>query len=111
MKAEKIFRLIETPDEFQDIASLFAGHSVKGFLAAKIDSKYKVLEKLVDKVRTKAPLALKTSEKLIDQSLLVSLDEGLALELSELKSIMGSQDALLGLSSLGQKEAPVWTGA
>ena len=54
------------------------------------------LDKLKKKIKKKAPLALKTAEKLIDDS------KGCESELEELTNIFSTSDALLGLSSIGK---------
>jgi enoyl-CoA hydratase/3-hydroxyacyl-CoA dehydrogenase len=55
-----------------------------------------VSEKLVKKIKKKAPLALKTAEKLIDDA------KGCESELEKLTYIFSTSDALLGLSSIGK---------
>lgn len=55
-----------------------------------------VSEKLIKKIRKKAPLALKTAEKLIDEA------KGCESELEKLTYIFSTSDALLGLSSIGK---------
>lgn len=54
------------------------------------------LTKLIKKIKKKAPLALKTAEKLIDEA------KGCESELEELTNIFSTSDALLGLSSIGK---------
>ncbi len=49
------------------------------------------------RLRQKAPLALRTAERLVDEA------RGCASELEALPNIFQSQDALLGLSSIGKK--------
>jgi len=53
--------------------------------------------KLCKTIKRKAPLALKTAEKLIDAA------EGCESELKELNYIFSTNDALLGLTSIGKK--------
>ncbi|MEZ4307731.1 MAG: enoyl-CoA hydratase/isomerase family protein [Polyangiaceae bacterium] len=67
------------------------------------------LAKAMKRVAHKAPIALRLSQKLIDEGSRVSLAEGLAMELSHLHEIFGTRDAYEGLSTLGKK-APVFEG-
>ena len=57
----------------------------------------------------KAPLALKTAMKLVDDGEKLSLESALKLELAALKDIFATQDAYIGLSSLMTKSKPVYT--
>ncbi|MBK8258968.1 MAG: enoyl-CoA hydratase/isomerase family protein [Polyangiaceae bacterium] len=68
------------------------------------------LAKAMKRVGSKAPVALRLSEKLIDEGSKVSLAEGLAMELAHLHEIFSTKDAYEGLSTLGKK-APVFQGA
>ena len=61
------------------------------------------------RVGSKAPIALRLSQRLIDEGAKVSLAEGLQMELSHLFEIFGTKDAYEGLSTLGKK-APVFEG-
>ena len=67
------------------------------------------LAKMMKRVGAKAPIALRLSQKLIDEGAKVSLAEGLAMELAHLFEIFGTKDAYEGLSTLGKK-APVFDG-
>jgi hypothetical protein len=55
-----------------------------------------ISSKLAGKIKKKAPLALQTSERLIDEG------RGCESELEELTNIFSTSDALLGLSSIGK---------
>ena len=61
------------------------------------------LGKAIKTVGYKAPIALRLAERLVDDGIELSLDEGLELELSHLTEIFGTADAYEGLSSLGRK--------
>ena len=62
------------------------------------------------RVGGKAPIALRLSQKLIDEGAKVSLAEGLAMEMAHLMEIFSTKDAYEGLSTLGKK-APTYIGA
>jgi len=68
------------------------------------------LEKAMKAVGTKAPVALTIAAALIEEGSRVSLEEGLRLELSHLREIFSTKDALAGLLSIG-KARPVFEGA
>ena len=57
----------------------------------------KLYEKLLGRIKHKAPLAIKTAERLIDEA------KGCSSELEYLSDIFSTEDALLGLSSVGKK--------
>lgn len=67
------------------------------------------LARAMKRVGSKAPIALRLSQRLIDEGAKVSLAEGLQMELSHLFEIFGTKDAYEGLSTLGKK-APVFEG-
>jgi enoyl-CoA hydratase/carnithine racemase len=54
-------------------------------------------------------MALRIAGDLIDRGAGMTLEEGLAMELSHLEEIFSTRDAYEGLSSLG-KRAPVFEG-
>lgn len=58
---------------------------------------------------SKAPLALKSVEELINMSITHSLVDGLTAESNNLEHIFSTKDALIGLLSIG-KQKPVFTG-
>ncbi len=60
-------------------------------------------------VATKAPVALRLAERLIEDGANRPLAEGLRMELDHLVEIFGTRDAYEGLSSLGKK-APSFEG-
>lgn len=64
---------------------------------------------MMKRVAQKAPIALRLSQKLIDEGSRMSLGEGLEMELSHLFEIFGTKDAYEGLSTLGKKQ-PVFVG-
>ncbi|HCP47134.1 MAG TPA: 3-hydroxyacyl-CoA dehydrogenase [Deltaproteobacteria bacterium] len=69
-----------------------------------------LLEKDLRAIARKAPVALKTASELIDSGADRDLGSALQLELDALAGIFGTQDALLGLRSVGSRETPPWQG-
>ncbi len=68
-------------------------------------------EKDLRAIGRKAPIALATAARLIDEGTQVDLPAGLSLELDALATVFGTADALLGLKSVGSRETPPWVGA
>ena len=60
-------------------------------------------QKVAKTLGYKAPLALKLAHRLIEEGLNLDLDAALATELANLETIFKTEDALLGLSNVGQK--------
>jgi enoyl-CoA hydratase/3-hydroxyacyl-CoA dehydrogenase len=60
-------------------------------------------------VGTKAPIAVRLADRLIDEGAAAALDEGLRMELAHLREIFQSEDALAGLKSVGQSR-PTFQG-
>ena len=61
------------------------------------------------KLRSKAPIALKLGMELIDSSAGISIDEEYAKELGLLPAVFGTEDAMVGLKSVG-KSRPEFSG-
>ena len=97
------------PAGFEKIAAPFAAKSVDAILggAAGADADE---QKQLDRVRQKAPVALRIAEKLIDASAVNTLADGVEAELAHLTQIFATADAYEGLSTLG-KSKPVFKGA
>ncbi len=84
--------------KFESYRKIFEEHSLSGILGKdKVSTELSGddFEKLVKKIKKKAPVALQKAEKLIDEA------GGCDSELKELKNIFSTSDALLGLSSIG----------
>ncbi len=98
------------PERYDAIARFFRDNSADSIREGKADTKgNEKLAKPAKKVSSKAPIALRIAEELIDKGNEMSLDEGLALELSRLEEIFATEDAMTGLTSLG-KGRPEFSG-
>jgi len=94
----------------QALEAFFAGNDAETLRQGKADAKGdEGLAKAMKRVGFKAPIALRLAGKLIESGSKVSVDEGLAMELSHLEEIFSTKDAYEGLSTLGKK-APVFAG-
>lgn len=81
--------------ELKSIEQFFFNNSVSDILNGVSDEEFSIKMKKV--LSCKAPIALKLAEKLISQA------KGTASELAELRTIFSTEDALLGLTSIGKK--------
>lgn len=95
---QEIIKEPVTEDRYLIIQDFFS-HYVFGESGyeAKSDSNAEIFKKLLSRIKHKAPIAVKTAEKLIDDS------KGCSSELEYLSYIFSTEDALLGLSSIGKK--------
>jgi len=87
----------ESDKKYTLLSDYFEGHTVKEILDNQVTEIQDPILKLINKIKQKAPLALYTSEKLIDE------ERGPESELEHLKYIFSTKDALLGLTSIGKK--------
>jgi enoyl-CoA hydratase/3-hydroxyacyl-CoA dehydrogenase len=100
----------ELPGPWRARADFFARTRVDAILAGRSETAGDPdLERAVEKVRRKAPIALRLAERLIEEGARTTLAEGLAMELAHLEEIFRTEDALEGLSSLGSRR-PVFHG-
>jgi len=98
------------PVAFAELGTFFSRHSAEEIRLGKADTQEKTsLVKAVKRVSRKAPIALRISEKLIDEGADKPIDEGLRMELAHLPEIFATEDAYEGLSTLG-KQKPVFKG-
>jgi enoyl-CoA hydratase/3-hydroxyacyl-CoA dehydrogenase len=86
-------------EKYVSIRNFFEKHTLDEILKdanLSDETATEILGKVIGKIRKKAPLALKTAEKLINE------ERGCESELEELTNIFSTSDALLGLSSIGK---------
>lgn len=98
MQMPEIIKNLSLEEKYLNVQKFFKNYvygadNVNNINAPDLD----LLEKIISKIKRKAPLAIKTAEKLIDER------KGCESELEYLSYIFSSEDALLGLSSLGKK--------
>jgi enoyl-CoA hydratase/3-hydroxyacyl-CoA dehydrogenase len=98
------------PSSHEAIARFFEAHDVDTLRNGPApDAADARIAKAVERIGTKAPIALRIAADLIDRGADLPIDEGLRLELSHLREIFSTHDAYEGLSSLGKK-TPVFHG-
>ncbi len=96
---------------YQAIADFFNSNDVETIRTGRANTGGdERLEKAMKAVAHKAPLALRLAARLIDDGAKVPLDEGLRMELSHVREIFSTRDALTGLLSIG-KNRPTFEGA
>jgi len=91
--------------ELEAIKAAFSDKGVKRMLSGRGAG----MDELAKEVSSKAPVALRLANRLIDEGVKKSLDEGLELELAHLGEIFSTKDALTGLRSVG-KGRPAFEG-
>lgn len=92
-------RKVELSEKWKNIQHFFEKNSIDRMLSHQFVTnglKSEEAEKIFSTIQRKAPLALSTADKLIDEA------GGCPSELKHLKEIFSSSDALLGLSSIGK---------
>jgi len=91
----------DLPEPWRTRAEFFARTRVDAILAGRSETGGNAdLERAVEKVRRKAPIALRLAEQLIEEGARTTLAEGLAMELAHLEEIFRTEDAREALSSL-----------
>ena len=100
----------DLPPEWRQIKELFADEHVGDWLAGKyLDSSDPVAAKTAKMIQSKAPLALRMANRIIDDGYKLPLAQGLKEELAHLNEIFSTADALTGLTSVG-KGRPTFQG-
>ena len=104
-------RPVEPPAAYRRLASFFDCHDVETIrLGRATTGGDEQLEKAMKAVGSKAPVALRIAAALVDEGARVPLEQGLQMELSHLREIFSTKDALTGLLSIG-KGRPIFEGA
>jgi enoyl-CoA hydratase/3-hydroxyacyl-CoA dehydrogenase len=99
------------PERWRPHAELFAGTSIQDILAGRAPGDGdEARERLLRRVRAKAPLALRYAEEIIDAGAKLPLEDGLRLELKHLEDAFRSEDALIGMKSVGSSGKPEFKG-
>jgi len=86
------------PEDQKKLADLCAKDNVQKFISGDIDD-----DKLKKIILSKAPLALKIANEIIDEQAGKPVKEAVEIELGRLAEIFATEEALEGLSSLGRK--------
>lgn len=97
------------PKEWEAVAEAFSDGKVGEVLAGRAPGDDPRVQAAAKAVSRKAPLAVKAANEIIDQGVRKDLEAGLELEMSRLTEIFSSEDALVGLKSVGVSR-PVYKG-
>jgi enoyl-CoA hydratase/3-hydroxyacyl-CoA dehydrogenase len=93
-----------TPVKYQATERFFRRISADALRAGNFDpSDDPVLAKAMAKLESKAPIALRLANELIEKGAGLSLEEGLQLETDHLIEVFSTRDAYEGLTSVGQR--------
>lgn len=99
------------PAAYRALAEFFDSNDVETIRTGKANTGGdERLAKAMKMVGGKAPIALRIAASLIDEGIRVPLDEGMRMELSHVREIFATKDALTGLLSIGTSR-PVFVGA
>ena len=95
----------DPPVEFSELAALFDAYPVDSLLSdGNRQGKGPVASAAVKALASKAPVALRVAEELIDAGAGLPLDRALELELERLTEIFSTRDAYEGLTSIGSRQ-------
>jgi enoyl-CoA hydratase/carnithine racemase len=100
----------ELPQDWRKLKELFSDANIDAWLAGEyIESDDPLVAKTAKMVASKAPIALRLSNQIIDQGYEKLWKEGLKEELAHLYEIFSTRAALNGLTSVG-RERPKFEG-
>jgi enoyl-CoA hydratase/3-hydroxyacyl-CoA dehydrogenase len=92
------------PEDWQRLQSLFGDDHIQAWLAGDyLNSDDPLIAKTAKIIATKAPLALKFANQIMDTGYEKPLKDGLKEELAHLEEIFSTRDALTGLTNVGRR--------
>lgn len=92
------------PADWQKIKDLFADDNIEAWLSSKyINDADPLISKTAKTIASKAPIALKITNQIVDDGYEKPLKEGIKEELRHNKEIFSTKDALTGLTNVGGK--------
>ncbi len=101
---KKLKPLSELPDDLRKVEELFDDEHIDQLLSGKGIEQNSLAGKLAKAISSKAPLAIKTANMVMDKGEKLPLKEALELERSHAVDIFRTEDALEGLMSMGKKK-------
>ncbi|MBW2605957.1 MAG: enoyl-CoA hydratase/isomerase family protein, partial [Deltaproteobacteria bacterium] len=103
-------KMEELTPELRQIKELFADENIDAWLSNKyLESDDPLVAKTAKIISSKAPIALRLANEIIDTGYEMPLSEGVKQELAHLNEIFSTADALTGLTSVG-KAGPTFEG-
>ncbi|MEK7309530.1 MAG: 3-hydroxyacyl-CoA dehydrogenase NAD-binding domain-containing protein [Planctomycetota bacterium] len=107
----RMLKTIMSSAQTEKIRALFGDDKIDLLMTGKLANSSDVLEAQISKkVSYKAPIALRLANKVIEDGLKGSLENGIQMELAYLTEIFSTKDAYEGLTSILQKRRPVYKG-
>lgn len=106
---KSIKREIEIPENFKKIKEYFLDSNIGSVLSGSKDLN-EIGKKISKTISYKAPIAIRLANKIIDEGSSVELKKGLKIELSHLKDVFSTKDALEGLNSIIKRQRPNFKG-
>jgi len=105
------YRKREIPETFKQYADIGTDKNIEKLLSGELPTgvSKELAEKVLKTIGTKAPLAIKIANDIINRQAGLPVDQAIKLELQHLEENFATSDALEGLSSLGKKR-PVFKG-
>lgn len=97
-------------DMVSKYAAIFSDENVAAMFEGSFAPGDKEGEKIKKKFASKAPIAMQMAHELMNKAESTPISDGMELELEGLPKIFGTKDSTIGLSSVGGKERPVFTG-
>ncbi len=93
------------PEDWRRLKALFADENIESWLSGKyIEDDDPLAAKTAKIIATKAPIALKLVNQIVDTGYEMPLKEGMKEELAHLNEVFSTQDALTGLTNVGKKD-------
>jgi len=97
-------KMEELTPELRQLNELFADENIDAWLSNKyLESDDPLTAKTAKIISSKAPIALRLANEIIDTGYEMPLSEGVKQELAHLNEIFSTADALTGLTSVGKK--------
>lgn len=94
----------ELPPDWQKLKDLFSDKNIATWLSSQfLDNDDPLVAKTAEMIASKAPIALKLANQIVDTGYDKPLKEGIKEELVHLHEIFSTKDALIGLTSIGKK--------
>jgi len=107
----RMLKTIMSSAQTEKTRALFSDDKIDALMTGKLANSSDAIEAQVSKkVSFKAPIALRLANKIIEDGLKGSLENGIQMELAYLTEIFSTKDAYEGLTSVLQRKRPVYKG-
>jgi len=103
-------RVSELPERWEFIKSLYSDKNIKDLLDFRLNTSDEATQKILKVLKRKAPIALKLAAQILDEGYGKRIEEASKIELSHLKEVFSTDDALEGLTSVLERRFPAFKG-